>query len=339
MFGKFFMRCSLTVIGGFLLTGGMVVANAQMSAPLVGLIASHEGPGPAKVRPVLGVLGASSVRTAIPLPPDLTLVDLAPQGRWALVQRRWQGLGLVAFTGATPGDILAIDGALPNPDVLSFSPAGKSAGLLFKSRGVIQVLAGLDGATPRVAYQVDFFDPSGVSRIAVSDDGLLVMLLTNGGQVYMLSSSMTPLLAYAGSPMLGIAFVPNRSTAIIADGAAGTLNLARMVRGSPSVQTVTGNLDLTGGEVLVQASSDGASAFALATGGTLAYRVELATGSLQTLTLPATATRLDRLRDGDSFVFSAAPGRPVWFLTGNGSGLQAVFAANADDRPVIRAVR
>ena len=52
-------------------------------------------------------------------------------------------------------------------------------------------------------------------------------------------------------------------------------------------------------------------------------------GWMQTITLPEGATQLDRLRDGDSFVFSAPPGRAAWFLTGRDSGLQAVFAAAA----------
>jgi len=85
----------------------------------------------------------------------------------------------------------------------------------------------------------------------------------------------------------------------------------------------------SGGETLVEASLDGASAFVVETGGTSARRVDLTTGSMQSATLPAVATRLDRLRDGESFVFSAEPGRSAWFLTGRDSGLQAVFAAAA----------
>jgi hypothetical protein len=236
-------------------------------------------------------------------------------------------LGLITFKGAEPGTVQAIANAAPNPSLVSFSPLGKSAGLLATSTD-IQVLTGLD-STPRVAYEVGFHEPSGVKKIAVSDDGQLLTVLTAEGQVYLLSNSIAPALVCAASPDSGVAFLPGQSSALIADAAKGTLSLASIVGGSPAVRTVAEGMSPSGGETLVEASLDGASAFVVETGGTSARRVDLTTGSMQSATLPAVATRLDRLRDGESFVFSAEPGRSAWFLTGRDSGLQAVFAAAA----------
>ena len=330
-------------------------ARAQMSAPLVGLIAG-ENPSLSQIHPVLGVLGASSIQAPIQLPREISRVYLAPTGGWALVQqsRRVPGvaafsgsppvalagrsgpiadqLGLVTFKGSDPGAVQAIAGTASNPSLVSFSPLGRSAGLLASS-GVIQVLTGLD-STPRVAFEVDFHDPSGVKKMAVSDDGQLLTVLTAAGQVYMLSNSIPPLLACAASPSSGIAFLPNRSTAVIADAGNGTLSLASVVNGAPAVQPVAAGVSSSGGETLVEASRDGASAFVVATGSTSACRVDLTTGWMQSMTLPAVATRLDRLRDGESFVFSAEPGQSAWFLTGRDSGLQAVFAAAASTTEV-----
>jgi hypothetical protein len=261
-----------------------------------------------------------------------TLVDGQPALAGKSVSIEDQ-VGLVAFKGSDPGPVQAIAGAVPNPSLVGFSPLGRSAGMLASST-VIQVLTGLD-STPRVAFEVNFPDPSGVKKIALSDDGQLLAALTAAGQVYLLSNSMAPALAYVGSPSLGVAFLPNQSTAVIADAGNGTMNLASVVNGAPAVRTVAAGVSSSGGETLVETSLDGASAFVVATGGTSAWRVDLTTGSMQSMTLAAVATRLDRLRDGESFVFSAESGRAAWFLTGRDSGLQAVFAAAASTTEVL----
>ena len=326
-------HCSIVGIGLMLAAVAGSDARAQMSAPLVGLIAG-ENTGRGEIRAVLGVLGASSIQAPMRLPRGVSRVHLAPTGGWALVQQRGKAPGVVTFQGSVPSAVQTIADAAPSPDLVSFSPLGRSAGLLASS-SVIQVLTGLD-ATPRVAFEVNFFDTSGVKKIAVSDDGQLLAVLTAAGQVYMLSNSTAPQFAYAGSPSLGMAFLPNQATVVIADAGNGAIHLARIVNGAPVLQPVTGSLSVASGETLVEASRDGASAFVVASGDTSACRVELATGGMQSMTLPAVATRLDRLRDGESFVFSAEPGHSAWFLTARDSGLQAVFAAAASTAEVSR---
>jgi hypothetical protein len=326
-------HCSIVGIGLMLAAVAGSDARAQMSAPLVGLIAG-ENTGRGEIRAVLGVLGASSIQAPMRLPRGVSRVHLAPTGGWALVQQRGKAPGVVTFQGSVPSAVQTIADAAPSPDLVSFSPLGRSAGLLASS-SVIQVLTGLD-ATPRVAFEVNFFDTSGVKKIAVSDDGQLLAVLTAAGQVYMLSNSTAPQFAYAGSPSLGMAFLPNQATVVIADAGNGAIHLARIVNGVPVLRPVTGSLSVASGETLVEASRDGASAFVVASGDTSACRVELATGGMQSMTLPAVATRLDRLRDGESFVFSAEPGHSAWFLTGRDSGLQAVFAAAASTAEVSR---
>ena len=295
-----------------------------MSAPLVGMIAG-QGQTRNQIQPVVGVLGASTVRAPISLGTNLLRVNLAPSGGWALIERRGQAPGLMTFTGITPGEVQAIAGVSPNPVRVSFSPTGKSAALSF-SNGAIQVLTGLNG-TPKMDYQTEFSDPAGMSALAVSDDGTVVAAVTGAGMVYVLGNSASQSLAYSGSRSLGIAFLPNQSTAVFADGGSGTVSLCRMAGGSPSVQTVS-SVSFSGSEVLVEASLDGGAAFLVTPGNTAAYRIDLSSGATQSTTLPVAATRLDRLRDGNSFVVSAEAGKPAWFLTGNGSSLQAIFAAN-----------
>jgi hypothetical protein len=316
-----------------LLITGALNSYAQMSAPVVGWIAG-QGPSRNQIQPIVGVLGASTVREPIRFSGDVLRVHLAPAAGWALIEQRGQAPGVMTLTGVTPGEVQSIAGVLPNPLLVIFSATGKSAALRFRS-GVIQVLTGLNGS-PQVAYQTEFSDPSGVNTMAVSDDGSTVAAATGAGMVYVLGNSAMPVLAYSGSRSMGLAFLPNQSAAVFADGGNGMISLCRMSGSSPSVQPVT-QLNFSGSEVLLEASGDGGSAFLVTAGDTAAYRIDLASGATQTATLPVPATRLDRMRDGQSFVVSAAPGQPAWILTGNGSGLQAVFAANPGvPSPILR---
>lgn len=306
-----------------LLIGGAVNIHAQMSAPMVGWIAG-QGTDRNQILPIVGVLGSATVRGPLQMPNDVLHVHLAPAGSWALIEQRGHAPALMPISGTAAGALQPIAGVLTNPTQVSFSPTGTTAVMRFRT-GAIQVVTGLD-SSPTLAFQSEFSDPSGIYGLAVSDDGSAALAATGSGAVYLLAKAAAPVLAYNGSRSMGIAFVPNQSTAVFADGASGSVSLCR-IAGSPTVQTLA-NVSLAGSEVLLAASRDGSGAFLTTVGSTTAYRIDLALGTTQSATLPAAATRLDRLRDGQSFVVSAAAGEPVWILTGNSSGMQTIFAAN-----------
>ena len=308
---------------GLLLLAGAVYVHAQMSAPMVGWIAG-QGTNRNQILPIVGVPGSATLREPLQLPNDVLHVHLAPAGSWALIEQRGHAPALMPISGTTAGALEPIAGVLTNPTQVSFSPTGKSAVMQFRT-GAIQVVTGLDNS-PALAFQAEFTDPSGIYALAVSDDGSAALAATGAGGVYLLAKAAAPVLAYSGSRSVGLAFVPNQSAAVFADGANGAVSLCR-INGSPTVQTVA-NVSLSGNGVLVAASRDGGSAFLATVGSTTAYRIDLASGASQSATLPVAATRLDALRDGQSFVVSAAPGDPVWILTGNSSGMQTIFAAN-----------
>lgn len=306
---------------------------AQMSAPLVGIIGGM-GSTRNQIQPLSGVLGASTVGVPIRFEGDSLRAHLAPSGTVAILEQRSRIPALVTFSGVTAGKLQQIPGVLAGPVQVSFSPTGKSAVIRFRT-GQIQVLTDLNGS-PHVAYQTEFSDFMEIGSLAVSDDGSAVLAVTRAGMLYALGESAPPRLAYAGSRPLGVAFLANQKTAVVADGGSGTINLCRMAESAPSVQTVA-NVSFSGSDVLLEASLDGAAAFLAIAGDTRAYRINLQSGASQTITLPVPAKRLDRLRDGQSFVVSAEEGEPVWILTGNDSSLQSIFAANpGTPSPLVR---
>jgi DNA-binding beta-propeller fold protein YncE len=296
----------------------------QVSAPVIGLLANSEG---TQISPVQGVLGASSVGAPIALLGG-GRGYLAPGGGWALVRQGDGAVGLLTFSGLTPGNVQTVAGALTSPDLVSFSPTGKSAALFSRNAGVVQVLTALD-TTPQVAYQ---FSTSGMLNpqlFGISDNSAMALVLEENGRVDLVSSGGNVQTVYTGNLNTGIAFLPNQGTAALVDGGAGTLSLLTGLNAVPQVQQIGEHLPSSGGPVLVQTSQDGRYAFAVFESSSSAYRIDLTSGQTSSVAINGVANRLDRLGTGDSFLVSAEPANSAWFLIGAAANLEVVFASVA----------
>jgi hypothetical protein len=294
----------------------------QVSTPALGLLANAEG---TEISPVLGVLGASFVGSPIVLPTGISHVYLAPGGGWALVRQPDGGVGLLTFSGFAPGNVQTIPGALASPDLVSFSPTGKSAALFSAAAGVVQVITALS-TTPQIAYQ---FSTSGMlspQLLGISDNGAMMLIREEDGRVDLVSSGSNPQTVSRGNPNSAIAFLAGQSTAVLIDGTAGTLSLLTGLDGVPQVQQINGSLPALAGPVLVQTSEDGRFAFAVFGQANSAYRIDLTSGQVTSVAINGTATRLDRIGAADDFVVSAEPGNSAWFLIGTAANLEVVFA-------------
>jgi hypothetical protein len=312
-------------IRGIFVAGSVFTVAAcfgQISTPSLGLLTNANG---TEISPVLGVLGASSVGSPITLPSEISRSYLAPGGRWALVRQRDGTVGVLTFSNLAPGAVQTIPGALSAPDLVSFSPGGKSAALFSTASGVVQVMTALDTA-PHIAYQ---FSTSGMLSprvLSISDNSAMALVGEEDGRVELVSSGGNPQTVFKGNPNFGIAFLPGQGRAVLVDGSAGTLSLLTGLDGVPQVQQIGGSLPSLAGPVLVQTSQDGRFAFAVFESANSAYRVDLANGQTASVAINGAATRLDRLGAADAFVVSAEPGKSAWFLTGTAANLELVFA-------------
>lgn len=307
-------------VGGSLFT--LTTCFGQVSAPVVGLLANPEGTA---ISPVQGVLGASSVGSPIALFGD-SRSYLAPGGGWALVRQRDGTVGLLKFSSLTPVSMQNVAGALTSPNLVSFSPGGKSAALFSATAGAVQVITGLDATNPKIAYQ---FSTSGLlapQSVNISDSSALALILEQDGRLDLVSSGGNMQTVVTGSPNAGIAFLPGQSAALLVDGAAGTLSLLTGLDGVPQAQQLTASLPSAAGPVLVQTSRDGRYAFVVVEPVNSAYRIDLASGQVSSLAINDAVNRLDRLGIGDNFVVSAEPGKSAWLLIGGAANLETVFA-------------
>ena len=299
------------------------VSPSRIAAPLAGLLANPET---TEVCAIEGVPGASIIGNPIALPVGVLRVHLAPAQGWALVEQAPAGtLGVMTFSGIQPGSVIPIDNAMSAPDIVSFSPVGKSAVVVSNAAAMLQVLTRLDG-TPELTMQTAISGLGEVSAAAVSDDGTSTVALTSDGRVFLLSSTQTPQSIFqAGSPV-GLSFLPGQPAVAIVDGGAATISVIDGLNSAPFTRIGMPGPSLSGDSVLVQASSDAQSLFVAANGGTSAYRVGLANQSVLTLAVPAVLSQLERLRGGDIFLFSANPGEAAWLLLSDGPNFSVAFA-------------
>jgi hypothetical protein len=301
---------------------------ASISVPLVGLIGSAT-----EIRPIRGVIGASTVGNPISLPPGIGRVYLAPLQQWALVEQGSGGtIGRMPLNGSAPGTVAPIAGAMATAGLVSFSANGKNAILVSRPAGTLQVLTNLD-TTPQVAMQSDISQIT-VAAAAISDDGVFPVVLTGTGAVYLLQSGNAPALLFrAGSPA-GIGFLPNQAVLAIADGSAARITVLDGLASQPFPRLILPGPTLAAGPLLVQGSTDGNSVIVSASGEGAAYRADLTNQSLSATNLPARVSRLDRL-NGNLFLFSANPGEAAWLLLADGASLRAGFAQSVS-HPFVR---
>jgi len=325
----FKQRVGLCISLGALCVSLPITARAQGSAswtgaPLVGLMTNAEM---TEVRAIVGVIGASTVSDPIAMPRGTRHVYLAPGQQWALVDGlSGQTLGRMPFDRTQPGDVTPIHGALASPDVVSFSPAGRSAVVVSRSAGLLQVVTGLDG-TPQVAMEIQIADLIAVGplAVAVSDDGTLPVAMGQDGSAFLLSGTSRRLIFGSGAPS-AMSFIPGEQALVIADGSAATVSILDGLAQTPFTRASISGPKFSSGNLVAQVTGDAQVLIVGALGTNSAYRVDLTHGGAQAVAVGATVSRLERLRDANAFLFSANAGESSWLLYSDGPDLRAGFA-------------
>jgi len=295
------------------------------STPIIGWLATS---GMNELRPIAGVLGASSVGDPVALPRGVSRVHLAPAQPWAIVEQGRKGdVGLIQLASGAAGPLLPIDGAVSAPGLIAFSPNGRSAVLVSPPRELLQVVTGLDG-TPRISIQAVLPDLGPLTAAALSDDATLPLVLGADGSVYLPSPNGTPRVVVRVGAPASLAFLPGQSSIAIADGLAGTISVLDGLAGSPTTRiSIAAPSSVVGGGLLLGASGDGRYLIAAAAGTSTANQIDLSDGSAQPLALQTPVTRLDRLRKDDVFLFAANPGEAAWMVQPYSGGPRAGFSS------------
>lgn len=295
--------------------------------PVLGLFANSAR---TEVRALVGVPGASLVSDPVPLPQGVERVFLAPAQRWALVERAGgAGLGAVSFDSAEAGPVTAIANSVPRIDLYCFSPSGRAAAVFSHDSGRLQVISFRSSQASLTGNWT--LGPLAPALLAIDDAGRAPVVFTAQGAGYVIARDGTPQPVYLGGTVAAATYLSDASTLLVADS--GTLRFTA-ISGLPSAsasRVLAPAVPDLGGPLLIQPSTDGRSLFLAAAGARSAARLDLEEQRLDRLDLPASAGRFERLRNGNTFLFSAGPADPAWLLLGDEPGGRAVFAARPVD--------
>ena len=295
----------------------------QMSNPLLGLAQSDDG---AQIQPVMGVLGSAGLAPAIALPSSVVKSHLAPGQGWALADDASGGLGLLKFSEGSLSAYQLIGNAAGGADLVAFSPRGTSAALATSKTGLLQVLKGLDKSATVLALTLPKTGASLVS-LAVTDAADLVVGLFDDGGVYLLyPGAAAQFVTRLGLPS-GIAFLPDQSALIVADGAAGLVSVLDGVGASLQTRASVSVGPLSGTPVLVSSTLDGRTLLLAGLGSSSMVRVSLSDLTVSSISVPSVVSRIDRFGGGNEFLFSGASSdTALWILAAGGPELQTAFA-------------
>jgi hypothetical protein len=301
--------------------------SQSMQSPMLGFVSAPNG---SEVRAILGIPGASTLSRPLVLPAGVTNLNFAPGQKYAIVEgASGAAIGVITFTAADSGPLVAIEGAISQPDIVSFSPNGGAAVLYSATQGRLQVVSGLP-ATPRVVREISSSDlPIAVRLLALADDGATLLEGGANSSVYWLAVGVEPQLLTTVGDLEGLAFVPKTNNAMIFDRNGGSLTLLQNVNSAPSNRSLVDGLTGLEGKIALQVTAG--SALLTSANASHLWQIDLQSLRVQDLLLPGAATMLEPLRTSGKYLLSWQSGQPAWIVDTSGlTGAVYFVPANVD---------
>jgi hypothetical protein len=300
-----------------------------MQTPVLGFV---YGADRGELRPILGLPGASVFGGPLPVPLGVTSVYFPPGQNYALIeQRSGEFIGLMTFQGANEGSVIAICGAISQPDIVSFSPSGNTGALYSKAEGRLQVITGLPGS-PEVARIIPRDNlPDEVRFLALADDGVTLLEGTVHGAVYLLPEDGSPRFLHSAGDLEGLVFVPGKSDVVVYDREAGTAFLLQEVNTTSSYVVLAEGLTGLGGNAFLQVSPS--SAVIAGTNSNSLWQIGLQSLGVQNISLPGMPLMLQPLRTSGKYLLYYRAGLPAWiFDTSEEEGVVSFVPASVTPR-------
>jgi hypothetical protein len=153
-------------------------SGSTLSGPSLGLMFDSSA---AAIRPILGIPGAARLGNSLDAGFPLGKVAVAPGGDFALaVSKDDFHLAVIRSSGTVVQSLAPAMGEAP--DLISFSPRGRSAVLYYAASGRLLVLSGLRNQTAQ-SVKTDISSlPAAPSVVAVSENGATLLLAVPEGE-------------------------------------------------------------------------------------------------------------------------------------------------------------
>jgi hypothetical protein len=293
-----------------------------------------EGPAQPELRAMLGVFGAARIGEPLAVPETVTRLYLSATQRYALVEQSsgapvavW-GLDETALIGdvAGSGGLIAIAGALPHPDLVTFSPRGESIVLYARASGQLQVVSGMP-SKPVIQNTLPIESPGAITTIAVSDDASVLVTKDSTGAVQISTGGTGWQPFYGAYSPSAWAFVPRTHDLIIGDSQEHALFLIEQA-GSTNTRVVLAE-NCSSDQLAV--TSDGQTVVALDSRRSILWTINLKTRLSNVTTSAQNLNLLILLRNGNTFLASSREDSPTLLKIADKAGVQiaVIHAATA----------
>ena len=298
-----------------------------LRAPMLGYISS----GTSELRPIVGIPGSAFLGESVALPNGTRRTYISPGQQVALLEMADGALTSLFLSGERIGQTTEIAGGLASPTFVAFSPTGITVVLYSALERRVQILKS-NGTGLQVVQDIpDLALPSGeVQLIAIDDEGAAPVVGMLKGSISLVRAETSPQLIFSGQSVGSVAYSPRSRTLFIAESRPDAVRISSIRNTIDEPAAIVVNEFPSAGDsaIWMQASQDGRFLIVV-TSRSEGFRLRLDDASLNRVDLPGPPTRLDRLLNGNSFLFSVSDTGPAWVLLGDEPELQAVFVGRA----------
>ena len=308
---------------------GEATTPALFGTPSVGYVFEPEAQA---LRPILGTPGATLLGARVELGMNVRRAWVSPRQNYVLADVEGSPEMLLLDPQRGAQSMKALSTIPPGADQVAVSPTGTAIAFYFRNDHRLQVASGLPDS-PEVSPAVDLaFLDGGISTLAVSDDGLAVLVASADsgmGAVYLIHSEQIRIIAPVRE-VRAMTFLNNSMNAVIADVATNQVRLLSDVTGAANTQVLAEESNGISHPLALQISADNRRVFVLNSGAQAVTTVDLATGVLTHLPTNGSASRLLRL-SGDVFQLTDDFRQPMLLLDGGIEEPRIVFTPKAPD--------
>lgn len=316
------------------------VALAQPAAPPQGpeLGFSFDSASGTLLR-IIGLPGAAHFGAPIEAVGRFSFAAISPGQDFALgLGSRDAGLYLIYLAGAP--STKAITGAAWAPLKITLSASGRAA-VLSGPFSQIQLITGLPDS-PSVSGPVDLSTFAGVVQaIGVSDSGVVLAAIGNQetpSQLYVISPGAGARLIGTAQSVAGIRFLPNSTSALIADRAARQIIIYQLSDSGATASIAAAEDDGITDPVAIDVSSGGRWAVVANGADTSIVRIDL-TGATSPSSFACSCDpfQIARLAGDAVFQLGGLSNQPLWIFDGDSANPRIVFVpAPSEARPLGR---
>jgi hypothetical protein len=308
------------IVRTFALVSLAVVLEAQTQSSINGPVAGYVFDKAAQsLRPILGLAGSSLLGAPVSFGYKVTAAFVAPHLDSVFAVASDGSSHFFQIGSGTLQEVSISGLANAGPSYrIAFSPSGTA--LTLYTANSAQILTGLP-ATPKVAGTVDLTNIGNPNALALSDDGVALLVSANSAlRLFGSFADMGTLLTTAGTPAM--AFAVGNHDAAVSDSAAGLL-LFQNLMGSGASQIVSPPAQNAAPSSALAFSSDEKSIYVAASSTQTITRFDLTANTSSSLPCSCSPTLLARM--GNVFRLTDLGTDPLWLLDQPESNARVVF--------------